>query len=139
MSEVYIVGGVTLLVFCIGFLVNIDKVLNKPINKTDEQIKNILRSINPDSSDLSKIIDIVCALQRRKKHLYKDIQNTLSLWIIASILLIIISLESIFNINNDFFKTLIQSIGLLILLLILSGLCYITRFLIEIRKISKIE
>lgn len=139
MGEVYIVGGVALLVFCIGSLFSIDKFLSDSIQKTDEQIKTALGLINPNSPDLSKTIDRVCSLQRRKKHLYKDIQNTFSLWGFASIILILVSLEPLYNIKYDFFKIIMQSLGLMIAILILCGLCYLARFIIEIRRINKIS
>ena len=76
MTGVYIVGAVALLIFCISGLFKISNILDDPIRKTNEEIRSLLETLNPDSSTASKKIDKICKLQRRKSHLHKDVQNT---------------------------------------------------------------
>ena len=139
MTGVYIVGAVALLIFCIGGLFRIPDILNDPIKKTNGEIRSLLETLNPDSSNASKKIDRICQLQRRKSHLHKDIQNTFSMWMIAAVLLIMISLESLLGIEDLFFSTIIKSLVVVFGILIFFGFCYILRFSIEIRKINRAD
>jgi len=138
-TGVYIAGAVTLLIFCIGGLFKIPDILNDPIKKTNGEIRSLLETLNPDSSNASKKIDKICQLQRRKSHLHKDIQNTFSLWMLAAIILILISLESLIDIEYKLFSIIVESLVVVVAILIFFGFCYILRFSIEIRKINKTD
>ena len=139
MTGVYIVGAIALLIFCIGGLFKVPSILKDQIRKTNEEIRILLETLNPDSSNASQKIDEICKLQRRKSHLHKDIQNTFSMWAVAAILLIMISLESLIGIESLLLSTIVKSLVVVDGILIFFGFCYISRFSIEIRKINNAD
>jgi len=138
-TGVYIVGAVALLIFCIGGLFKIHNILDVPIKKTNAEIRSLIETLNPDSQNASEKIDKICKLQRRKSHLHGDIQNSFSMWMVAAILLIMISLESLLGINNPLLSITVKSLVVVVGILIFFGFCYILRFSIEIKKINRAD
>lgn len=139
-GEAFIISGIALLGICVTILFKRDSILKNPIDKTDDEIKFVLKKLNPNSSNISNDIDEICRLQRRKKHLHKDIQNIIALFTCSSFGLIMISLESMYFGNDVVLEKLITKILIFIVgFLVFFGFCFIFRFSIEANKIKSNE